>query len=245
LILKQVVRRADQRFRLPAGGAKALQVDTPEELAAICRELAQAGVELLAQEVVPGPERRIESYHVYVDASDTIVGEFTGRKIRTYPVRYGDSSAVEIVDLPDVAALGRELTRRLQLRGVAKFDFKRGPDGRLYLLEINPRFSLWHHPGAVAGVNLPALVYADLVGRPRPRVTRARSHVRWCDLRLDLRAVRALSEPVASWLVWALASEAKGSGLGWDDPLPALYGAFELFARARRGSHAHEIRSRG
>src|SRR5215470_19812901 len=40
------------------------------------------------------------------------------------------------------------------LTGVAKPDFKRAPDGRLLLLEINPRFNLWHHLGAVAGVNL-------------------------------------------------------------------------------------------
>jgi hypothetical protein len=133
----------------------------------------------------------------------------------------------------------------LRLRGVAKFDFKRGPDGRLYLLEINPRFSLWHHPGAVAGVNLPALAYADLVGRPRPPVARARSHVRWCDLRLDLRAARASGIPIASWLVWALSSDAKGSGVSWDDPLPTLYGIRELFARAGHGSRAHATRSRG
>ena len=28
--------------------------------------------------------------------------------------------------------------------------------------EVNPRFSLWHHPAAVAGVNLPAAVYRYL-----------------------------------------------------------------------------------
>ena len=55
--------------------------------------------------------------------------------------------------------LGRTLVQRLGLRGVAKFDFKRAADGRLFLLEVNPRFNLWHHPGALAGVNLPALVF--------------------------------------------------------------------------------------
>ena len=44
----------------------------------------------------------------------------------------------------------------LGLRGVAKLDFKRTAAGELVLLEVNPRFNLWHLPGAVAGVNLPA-----------------------------------------------------------------------------------------
>ena len=49
--------------------------------------------------------------------------------------------------------------------------------GRLHLLEVNPRFNLWHHPAAVAGVNLPALVHADLTGAPRPSGRRATRRV--------------------------------------------------------------------
>jgi D-aspartate ligase len=93
-----------------------------------------------------------------VDVSGAIVGEFTGRKIRTFPRDYGHSTAVEIVSLPDVAEVGRDVVARLGVRGVAKLDFKRDDHGRLHLLEINPRFNLWHHPDAVAGVNLPAMV---------------------------------------------------------------------------------------
>src|SRR6266480_5798567 len=80
----------------------------------------------------------------------------------------------------DVCSSDLELVRRLGLRGVAKLDFKRAPDGQLYLLEVNPRFTLWHHLGARAGVNIPALVYADLAGLPRGRVLQARAGVRWC-----------------------------------------------------------------
>ena len=64
------------------------------------------------------------------------------------------------------------IVERLALTGVAKLDFKRDPQGNLRLLEINPRFNLWHHAGAIAGVNIPALVYADLAGLPRPPVIR-------------------------------------------------------------------------
>ena len=64
-----------------------------------------------------------------------------------------------------------DVVARLGFRGVIKLDFKEDErDGCLYLLEANPRFNLWHHPGAIAGVNLPALVYSDLVspGSARP-----------------------------------------------------------------------------
>ena len=49
----------------------------------------------------------LSSYHAYVDESGATPGEFTGRKIRTLPPRYGHSTAVEITPLPDVAELGR------------------------------------------------------------------------------------------------------------------------------------------
>jgi len=118
-----------------------------------------------------------------------------------------------------VTALGRELVRRLGLRGVAKLDFKRAPDGQLYLLEVNPRFTLWHHLGARAGVNIPALVYADLAGLPRGRVLQARAGVRWCKPWDDVAAARAAGVPFLRWLPWALGCEAKRV-VAWDDPMP-------------------------
>ena len=109
----------------------------------------------------------------------------------------------------------------MKFTGVAKFDFKRGPDGRLRLLELNPRFNLWHHLGAVAGVNLPALVYGDLIGAPRTNMGPARTGVRWCKPWKDLSAARAAGIPLAEWIPWVFRSEAK-SGLAWDDPLPLI-----------------------
>jgi D-aspartate ligase len=203
----------------PVSRAKAVAVDTPAALRALCERMAGGEVDMLVQEAIPGPESRIESYHVYVDELGRIAGEFTGRKLRTHPPGYGYSTAVTITRTDDVAALGREIVSRLDLRGVAKLDFKRAPDGRLHLLEVNPRFSLWHHPGALAGVNLPAMVYRDLMGLDRPPPARARAGVSWCSLAHDWQAARAQGIGLGRWLGWTLACEAK-SGFAWDDPLP-------------------------
>ena len=136
---------------------------------------------------------------------------------RGEPPSHGHTTALTITDAPDIARLGRELVRLLDLRGVAKFDFKLGPDGEPYLLEVNPRFSLWHHPGARAGVNIPALVYADLAGRARPAV-QARSGVRWCHPK-DFLAARQAGVPLTRWARWAATCEAKAFW-SWEDPLP-------------------------
>ena len=206
-----------------AGDAKALRVDSAKALSALWPRFASLGLELVAQEYISGPESRVESYHVYVDHGGETVAEFTGRKIRTYPTEYGHSTALVTTSSQDVLDLGRELTAALDLRGVAKLDFKRGPDDRLHLLEVNPRFSLWHHLGALAGINIPALVYADLVTLPRPQVGRARAGVRWSRPWLDFLSARQAGVPAWRWLRWTVGSETK-SLISLDDPLPLLRG---------------------
>lgn len=203
--------------------SKALFVDTAAALRELWPRLAQVDLDLLIQEAVPGPESCIESYHVYVDQQGATVAEFTGRKIRTYPVSCGHSTALETTDAADVRTLGRDIVQKLDLRGVAKLDFKRGPDGTLHLLEINPRFSLWHHLGAIAGVNMPALVYSDLMGLPRPAGVTARPGIRWCKPWADVSAARACGIPIQTWVLWALQCEVK-STIAWDDPMPFLRG---------------------
>jgi CelD/BcsL family acetyltransferase involved in cellulose biosynthesis/predicted ATP-grasp superfamily ATP-dependent carboligase len=206
------------------GLRKALSAENAEELRHLWPRLRDVGLELLAQEFVPGAESRIESYHCYVDGRGRIAGEFTGRKIRTYPAHYGHTTALETTETTDVRNLGRDIVERLALTGVAKLDFKRDPQGNLRLLEINPRFTLWHHVGAKAGINIPAIVYADLTGQPRPASVRVRGGVRWCRVWKDLPASQAGGISLTEWMPWMLASEAK-SAASWDDPLPLLYSA--------------------
>ncbi|MDQ3765959.1 MAG: ATP-grasp domain-containing protein [Actinomycetota bacterium] len=233
LILKPLTRRTSTWMpiftELNQSEAKALEVRSRNELAALWPRLASSGVELLAQELIEGPETSIESYHAYVDRDGSIVASFTGQKIRTYPKGYGHSTALEITSSAEVASLGTELIQRLDLRGVAKLDFKRSPAGILYLLEVNPRFSLWHHPGARAGVNLPALVYDDMVARTRRSTGPAQPGVRWCRLLNDVKAARGEGISFFRWLPWALTCDARAT-LAWDDPLPFLRGV--LWARA-------------
>jgi D-aspartate ligase len=233
LVVKPITRTPD--WTATVSGGKALQVSGPDEWAAVWPRLAACRLDVLVQHFVSGPESAVESYHAYVDDGGATAGEFTGRKIRTYPPRYGYSTAVEVVELPDVAALGRDVLASLGLRGVAKADFKRDERGRLHLLEVNPRFNLWHHPAAVAGVNLPALVHADLTGGARPPGSRPTRRVTWCQPLTDLRSASATGMSPLRWMRFARGCGAV-SGLSRDDPLPFLRGTLTS-AVARRLPH--------
>ena len=222
VIIKPLTRL--QRWNETLGLRKAFEAKDIEALRALWPQLLALDLDLLAQELIPGAEAQIESYHCYVDQRGSIAGEFTGRKIRTFPLAYGHTTALEITHAADVRGQGRAIVERIGLTGVAKLDFKRDPQGKLHLLEINPRFNLWHNPGALAGVNIPALVYADLVGLPRPAVAPAKAGVRWCRVWQDLPAARAAGIPLTTWAAWALRCERKAA-LSWDDPLPLLRAA--------------------
>ncbi|HLU59671.1 MAG TPA: ATP-grasp domain-containing protein [Pseudonocardia sp.] len=203
------------------GSAKAVRIGTEDELRRFWPRLRELSKPAIAQQSVPGPETAVVSYHVYVDEHGGIAGEFTGRKIRTIPAEYGHTSALSITDDDEVARLGRHVCRVLGLRGVAKIDFKYGPDGRLHLFEINARLTLWAHPGARAGVNLPALVHADLTGRPRPTGANVRRRVDWVHPK-DVLAARAHGIPVARWVSWLARAHPVTGVWKWDDPGPLL-----------------------
>jgi D-aspartate ligase len=222
LVLKPVPHRDADWYRLVAGG-KVIRVDSARELEALWPRLRGTTLRFLAQELVEGPETRVESYHVYVDADGRVAGEFTGRKVRTFPLEFGRSTALESTHDPAVRKTGRWVVERLDLRGPAKLDFKRDHAGRLHLLEVNPRFTLWAHLGARAGVNLPALAYAERTGVPYPPSRPVRRGVRWSWPRRDAQAARAMGLPWWAWVRWTVRSEAK-TNLAWDDPMPFVRG---------------------
>ncbi len=213
--------------RTAGGNQKALRIESRRELEALLPLILDHGADFILQAAVEGGEERIVSYHAYVRPGGVVGAELSGKKVRTSPRLYGLSSCVEITRDPEVLRLGREVVERLGFFGVVKIDFKSDvKDGRLFMLEANPRFSLWHHPAAVAGTNFPALYYTDCVAPGSARAPRRiRSGVRWMSERADLVALReyraAGEASLWGWLYqWATAQVTEDVNLR--DPLPGL-----------------------
>lgn len=245
-VVSRAIRETDLRFPalvkprdkrglalLPSHG-KAVSFADADALSRWAAELDD-GVEALAQELVPGPESRVESYHAYVDRDGHVVGEFTGAKIRTWPTAYGMSSALVTTRAPDVVAAGRDLVERTGLRGVLKVDLKRDPAGRLWVLEVNPRFTLWCSLGALGGTNLPALVHADLTGAPRPPAHPVPPGLTWCHPLRDAFAARASGLDLRSWLRFVRGADLL-CGVEGRDPRPLLLGMLLPTVRTRLGA---------
>ncbi|MCP4223046.1 MAG: ATP-grasp domain-containing protein, partial [Actinomycetia bacterium] len=166
VVVKPAVRDHGDLWSEATGAAKAIRCGSAEDLTQFLAQPCMDGLVLLVQDEISGPETAICSYHAWIDPGGNTRAEFTGRKIRTWPAEFGVSTAVEITEDAEVLEVGRRTLKALDFTGVAKIDFKRDQAGELLVLEVNPRFSLWHHPAARAGVNIPAMIADYLSGAP-------------------------------------------------------------------------------
>lgn len=229
VVIKPLVWHAE-RLQSDFGDGKAMIATTSAELRAVLDRVAHTYERVLVQRFIAGSETAVESYHVYVDTNDRIAAEFTGRKIRTSPAEFGQSTALTTTCAQDVVDLGRRVVRAVGVRGVAKVDFKRDEAGKLWLFEVNARFSLWHRLGAAAGCNIPALVFADLTDRPRPAFTQGRPGLTWCRQPRDMVAAREQGVALGDYLRWLRRCDAV-SGLRVSDPMPFLRGSLPIQVR--------------
>jgi D-aspartate ligase len=118
---------------------------------------------LIVQEIVPGPESNITLYCAYFDRAGEPRQAFTCRKLRQYPPGFGSASLVVSADLRETQEISEQLLRSIGYRGIAAAEFKRDPrDGRLKIIEINPRPSLWFSASTAAGKHLALAAYHDL-----------------------------------------------------------------------------------
>jgi len=87
----------------------------------------------------------------------------------------GPSSVVRLIDHPDMAFAVETMVRELNLSGLHGFDFMIENDTKhAHLIEINPRATQVGHLTLGMGRDLPAALYAVLVGesvRPAPKLT--------------------------------------------------------------------------
>src|SRR5690606_32439765 len=155
-----------------------------------------------------------------------------------YPPRFGSGALVAAEAAPDAVELATRIVETLALPGICNVELKRDArDGRLKLMEIDPRLWLWHDLGRVAGGDLAWTYYRLLAGRaPSPHLSQ-REDVKW---------VHELRAPAAAWAArrsgertWrGLAADFRGIRCralwAWDDPLPLW--RFARPARRRRAA---------
>ncbi len=182
---------------------------------------------VVVQELIPGSEESLLSFHGIADEYGVPLATFCGRKIRAYPSPAGESSLIELVVDQALEQHGRIVAHLLGLRGPFKIDFIRDPrDGTLHTLEVNARFTLWHHLAAAEGINLPAVAYHYLLEGTRPAATTCVPRHRYIDLYRDYKSFeehrRRGQLGLYQWLASIVEKPTVHEAFAWDDPVPAM-----------------------
>ncbi len=219
------------------GSVKGFIANTPQELESQVDDLLARGLVVLAQELIPGPDTSHYKACCYVSRHGQVVRAFSLRKLRQHPPGAGFGSLVESVYEPEVMALGKRFLEAIGYRGVGSAEFKRDPrDGKLKLIELNPRFWQQNALAARCGVDFALAQYQDLTGEVSPQTTDYERDVKWLNLFADLdsfRLYRQRGEINFGRWIRELRGPKVYSNYSADDPIPGIYAVAASLAHRR------------
>jgi predicted ATP-grasp superfamily ATP-dependent carboligase len=145
------------KARLEMGANVVKYVTTKPELVRVFKDLcneynwSKASEFPLVQEFIDGPGRGF--FALFKDGSPVRV--FQHIRLREYPVTGGMSVAAKFDYSDYIEEKGLQLLRSLNWNGIAMVEFKEDKSGKLYLLEINPKFWGSIELAIFCGVNFP------------------------------------------------------------------------------------------
>ena len=233
-------------------GDKNRLVDSPAQLRAFVRENPGLLAELLAQEIVPGPDSNQWVCNCTFDYGSRLAQAFVFQRLSLYPPHRGQTSYARSRSNGEVVALVEEIGRRLGYTGPAMMEFKFDDrDGQYKYFETNPRIGQCNFFDTWCGVNNVYAAYRLALGRDLPETRpQQRNDVMFINLLFDVRGRLSDQQGIASLgrlylRHWRLRHV--GQWRYWRDPLPSaanncrcLYsGIRDLLATAH---HRYELR---
>jgi D-aspartate ligase len=148
---------------------------------------------VMIQEMIPGGgESKLSYAGLWLDGRP--LAGFVAQLTRQYPADLGRlSTLVETAHRPEVEAASRRLLSAARFTGLVEVEYKYDrTDGRLKLLDVNPRIWAWHTLGQRVGIDFPYLLWLVARGEPIPDFMPPRAGVRWSYFLPD--ALSALSQ---------------------------------------------------
>ncbi len=134
------------------------------------REAVQAYLEMNARQKKPFAQEYVEGQDYgaafLYDSKSHLVASFTYRSIRERPKGAGPTVFAVSQYEPRLVEYGHKILSALKWQGVAMLDFRKGPDGRFLLLEINPRFWGSLALAILSGIDFPLLYFRCCTGEP-------------------------------------------------------------------------------
>jgi predicted ATP-grasp superfamily ATP-dependent carboligase len=186
-----------KHWRTPAAEAaigfrKAIIANTEQELIDVYDRVRPLTEQLMAQEVIPGPDRNLLYWAGFVGENGRVGGRIVGRKIRVFPVHLGSASFVKLEDMPEVEANCEDFLSAVGYQGICGIELKLDErDGIAKLIEVNPRYGLWDDIGVPEGVDLAEEALLAVSGQITQARRPTRFRQKWINVEKDLKAFKS------------------------------------------------------
>jgi predicted ATP-grasp superfamily ATP-dependent carboligase len=224
-------------------GTKMLRVEDSSQLTAAYQAAREADLEVILQEIIPGPDSNGLNYNAYFWDGEPLA-EFTARKLRGAPPGFGSPRVARSERIPELLGPGRAVLQAMGYNGFACTEFKVDErDGSLKLMEVNGRHNLSGSLAVRCGVNFPWLEYNHLVNGVRPAghyFEQFEEGVYWIDSVRDL-ATTLLHRRLEDWSLRDYLRPYLGPRVfaDWDttDPLPFLLRVIDAARLGLRMNH--------
>jgi predicted ATP-grasp superfamily ATP-dependent carboligase len=180
--------------RFPAGHPlsyrKVSIASTSEQLLQGYELAARINPTVILQEIISGADTDKRVYLGCYDRQGKRVANAMFRELRCDPMGFGPASISEPVVDEETDEVCDRFLRRIGYIGICEIEMKRDSrDGRVKLIEANPRLSGGGDAAPYAGVDLCWIHYLDLIGIPVHPVAPQRVDFRHVVLRSDGKAL--------------------------------------------------------
>jgi predicted ATP-grasp superfamily ATP-dependent carboligase len=170
---------------------KAIRVDNRQELVreftAVVGLAGKPG--LMVQELIPGgPNYLFSVGSLYKNGE--FLGKVVVRRARQHPMDFGHATTyAETVNIPELEEITKKILGAINYYGLSEVEFMLDPRDRKYkLIEINARPWGWHTLAIAAGVDLPYLLYQDMLGE-KVKQDGFSKDIKWIRLMTDIPTV--------------------------------------------------------
>lgn len=204
---------------------KAVRIDNRKELIEtyqwVCAIIDPS--EVLVQDFIPGGPNNLYSFCPFFKNGKSVTS-ITARRLRQHPMDFGKASTfTELVDIPELQDTSEKFLNLIGYYGIAEVEFMKDPrDGKYKLLEVNPRIWGWHTLAVAAGVDLPYLLYLDMIGE-KITIQLPSNHTKWVRLATDIPTVFTEimrgNMKIADYIV-SMKGKKEFAVFSLDDPLP-------------------------
>ncbi|NOX40221.1 MAG: carboxylate--amine ligase [Alphaproteobacteria bacterium] len=240
VVFPVMVKPINSHLFIPVFGRKLFIIeDNFDEVIEKVRLSFEHDLEVMVCEMVPGPDDLLSSYYTYIDADGNNLFNYTKSITRRYPVNRGGACYHQSEWRPETAEQGKKFFASMAWRGMANIEFKHGlRDGKLKVIEVNPRFTDAHRLMVEAGLPLDFMIYCRLTNQPVPEpVYDSKMLHCWNPLRdflafLEMR--RAGDLTLIGWLK-SIGTDRKVLAMfSLFDPIPSVVRLAQEIGRARR-----------